>query len=103
MNKQIKIYVEYTIEESAIPQYQMLIKQIVEALEHFEAQSIECYKTEKQDQFMEIFTVPTESHFHAIKRIHKNKNHTVFGKLHRIVSGGADQISCRALVQSKQS
>ncbi|WP_163100642.1 hypothetical protein [Peribacillus alkalitolerans] len=101
MNKQIRIYVEYKIEESAIPQYHMLIDQIVNTLERFDAKSIECCKTE--DRYMEIFTVPTESHFHAIKKIHKNKNHSIFGKLHQIVNGGADRISYRALVLCEQS
>jgi mRNA deadenylase 3'-5' endonuclease subunit Ccr4 len=103
MNKQIRIYVEYKIEESAIQQYHMLLDQIVKTLERFDAKHIECCKSEKQNQYMEIFTVPTESHFHAIKKIHKNKNHSIFGKLHEIVSGGSERILCRALVLNELS
>ncbi|WP_421383936.1 hypothetical protein ACOJQI_05010 [Bacillus salacetis] len=98
MNHSLQMYIQYEIKESSIEQYQQLMKNILETLKSYDAVDIRWMPSPgSQTNFIEVITLPTESHYHALKKLRKSRHHLLFGMLDDCISGGLNQMDCFAL------
>lgn len=101
MSKGLQIFIEYPIRKNAIKQYEETMKNVLCLLPEFGAVHIQWYlSTIKSNHYVETFYVPTESHFFALKRLRKEKQHNVFGVFEQFVEGGMNEIQYLALKKS---
>ncbi|MHC0039097.1 hypothetical protein [Pseudoneobacillus sp. C159] len=92
MNSQIKMVIHYEVNENFRHQYKNAISHILSQLPTFEANQIKL--SESQNQIIETFLLPTESHYFALKKLRKSKNHSLFGLLDLYIKGGLEQMEC---------
>ncbi|WP_456272049.1 hypothetical protein [Bacillus sp. AK031] len=98
MKHSLQMYIQYEIKESSIEHYEQLIQSILHTLPYYDAFNIQWQSVpEKPNQFTEVFTLPTESHYHALKKLRKSRQHLLFGMLDGCISGGLKQMDCFAL------
>lgn len=90
--------VYYEVKDSFFSQYKKAMDHIVALLPLFGAEDIKWRQIDsKPYRVVESFLLPTESHYFALKKLRKSKNHTVFGCLDQFISGGLQQVECCAL------
>jgi hypothetical protein len=92
MNSQIQMVIHYEVNENCSHQYKEAIHHILSNLHAFEAHQIQL--NESQNKVIETFLLPTESHYYALKKLRKSKNHSLFGCLDPFIKGGLQQIGC---------
>jgi hypothetical protein len=94
----LQMYIQYEIKESSIEQYQHLMKNILENLKSYDALEIQWLPSSgSQTAYIEIITLPTEAHYHALKKLRKSRQHLLFGMLDDCISGGLNKMDCFAL------
>ncbi|MGF2615086.1 hypothetical protein FZC84_00070 [Rossellomorea vietnamensis] len=101
MNHSLQMYIQYEIKESYIEQYQQIMKDIFSTLSLYEAGDIQLMSSPGSPScFTEVITLPTESHYHALKRLRTSDEHPLFGMLDGCISGGLKQMVCFGLKKS---
>ena len=96
MSREIQIFIEYNIKSSVHYEYEKLMQNVIPMLSEFGAEKIEWYLASKQ-RYIEIFRVPTEAHFYALKKLRTSKHHTIFKNFDELVEGGSETIKYWAL------
>ncbi|HLO11002.1 MAG TPA: hypothetical protein VK190_01975 [Pseudoneobacillus sp.] len=99
MNNEIQMVLQYEVNESSRQQYNEAIHQILSKLPSFEAFQIQL--NEAQNTVIETFLLPTESHYYALKKLRKSKNHSIFGCLDPYIKGGLQQIGCYGIKKKR--
>jgi hypothetical protein len=100
MNHSLQMYIQYEIKEPSIEKYQQLMKDILRCLNYYEATDVQWMPfSGSTTSFLEIITLPTESHYHALKKLRTSRQHSVFGMLDECISGGLNKMDCFALKQ----
>jgi hypothetical protein len=98
MNHSLQMYIQYEIKETSIELYQQLMKDILETLKAYDAIDIQWMPSSgSQTTFVEVITLPTESHYFALKKLRKSRRHLLFGMLDDCISGGLNEMDCFAL------
>lgn len=87
--------IHYEVKEKFYQQYKDTIQHILSNLPSFEA--VEIKLNESQNKVIETFLLPTESHYYALKKLRKSKNHSLFGCLDPFIKGGLHKIDCYGL------
>ncbi|WP_201716097.1 hypothetical protein [Rossellomorea arthrocnemi] len=94
MKNNVHIYMEYEIKQNFKPQYKQIMTNIRETLPHYGAFNINWEKAEDDsNRYIESFLVPTESHFHVLKRLRMSRRHLLFGLLDECICGGLQDIN----------
>jgi hypothetical protein len=94
MKNTVHIYMEYEIKQNFKPQYKQIMTNIRETLPHYDAFNINWEKAEDDsNRYIESFLVPTESHFHVLKRLRMSRRHLLFGLLDECICGGLQDIN----------
>ncbi|WP_017728958.1 MFS transporter [Halalkalibacterium ligniniphilum] len=102
MPQPLQIFMEYKIEEQKIDEYEREMERILATLQEFGASNIQWFVAADQPHlYVEMFEVPTASHYHAIKKLRQSEEHRVFGSITPMIKGGAKQIHCWAFEKRK--
>jgi hypothetical protein len=98
MEKRFTFIIEYNVNENCNEKYEQTMNDITAYLYQYDVEQLQWF-TDKVDSTrrIELFTVPSESHYYAIKKMRKAKNHHIFGLLDEIIDGGLNAIRCWAL------
>jgi hypothetical protein len=94
--KPIRIFIEYNIKSSYTKEYEDEMKKVLGGLPAFGANHINWYCNEKQT-YIESFSLPTISHFVALRKIRSKREHSIFGVLDQFIEGGMDNIQIHAV------
>jgi hypothetical protein len=97
----IQMIIQYEVKQNLLGQYKEAIESISAMLADFEADMFSCSQDEQRNMFIESFFVPTEAHYHALKKIRLSRNHSVFGCLEDFVPGGLERIGFMAIKQKR--
>jgi hypothetical protein len=97
----IQMIVQYEVKQNLLSQYQDSIEKISTMLADFEADTFSCIQSEERNFFVESFFVPTEAHYHALKKMRQSRNHSVFGILEEYVPGGLERMGFMAIKQKR--
>ncbi|MCA1066215.1 hypothetical protein QTG56_21280 [Rossellomorea sp. AcN35-11] len=94
MKNTLHIYLEYEIKHHLQPQYKQIMTNIVKTLPQYDAFNIQWERSETDpNRYIERFIVPTESHFHVLKRLRTSQHHLLFGLLDECICGGLKDIN----------
>ncbi|WP_332630958.1 hypothetical protein [Halalkalibacter flavus] len=97
MTKPLQIFMEYKVNKSCISEYEQVMKEIMDVLPDFEATNIQWYVADDQPHlYVEMYEVPTTSHYQILKKLRRSKEHLIFSKMVPLIEGGADKIHCWA-------
>ncbi|WP_100398037.1 MFS transporter [Bacillus sp. FJAT-44742] len=97
MEATLHIFIEYRIKEEHVKEYEALIENIAASLSEYGAEKFQWYAAEDQPNlYVELFKVPTKSHYHTLKKWRKSKEHPLFGKLDPVIDGGLEKLNCWA-------
>ncbi|MFZ3590967.1 hypothetical protein ACOI1C_17345 [Bacillus sp. DJP31] len=96
MSKPVRIYIEYNVKPLFIKQYEHQMKKVLNQLPTFGADQIKWFKNDKQTYF-ESFSLPTISHFIALRKLRNIKDHSIFGSLDQFIEGGTQNIQINAI------
>ncbi|MDY7221428.1 hypothetical protein P4637_18395 [Halalkalibacterium halodurans] len=103
MTQSLQIFIEYKIKKETINEYEQVMKEILQELPSYEASNIEWFVASDQPYlYVEMFEVPTTSHYHVLKKLRQSEDHRLFGKIIPMVEGGASAIHCWAFERKKQ-
>ncbi len=98
MKNSLQIFLEYEIKQNFQPQYKEIMKKILNTLPQYDACNILWEKSEDHsNRYIETYVVPTESHYHALKRLRTSRRHLLFGLLDECICGGLKEIKCFGL------
>ncbi|ESU32387.1 hypothetical protein G3A_11765 [Bacillus sp. 17376] len=97
----IQMIVQYEVKQNLLSQYRETIDKISTMLPDFEADMFSWSQSEERNIFVETFYVPTEAHYHALKKMRLSRNHSVFGILEDFVPGGLERIGFMAIKQKR--
>lgn len=97
----IQMIIQYEVKQSLLGQYREAIDKISDMLPEFEADMFSYSQSEQRNMFIESFYVPTEAHYHAMKKLRLSRSHSVFGRLEDFVPGGLEQIGFMAIKQKR--
>jgi hypothetical protein len=97
----IQMIIHYEVKQSLLDQYREAIEKISVMLPEFEADMFSCSQSEQRNIFIESFFVPTEAHYHAMKKLRLSRSHSVFGRLEDFVPGGLERIGFMAIKQKR--
>ncbi len=98
MKNSFQMYIEYEIKQEVYDQYVALMSKVIETLPQYDANKIQWSSSQdKENYFIESFILPTESHFHVMKRLRKTRSHLLFGLLDDCICGGVKEIKCFGL------
>jgi hypothetical protein len=96
MNKTYKIFIQYKIKPSHKKEYERLMKKVIGHLPFFGANQIDWYSNE-HNTYSEIFSLPTISHYVALKKLRNKRKHSIFGLLDQFIEGGIENIQIHAV------
>lgn len=97
MKHKVQMIVKYEVKQPFISQYQEVVTNIFRMLPAYEAIDCNVIQTDTEpNQIIETYMLPTEAHYHALKKLRKSKKHSVFGCLDQIIIGGLKQMECLA-------
>ncbi|MFC0471213.1 hypothetical protein ACFFHM_12120 [Halalkalibacter kiskunsagensis] len=97
MTKPLQIFMEYKVDETKIKEYEVAMTEIIKTLPNYEAANIQWYVAEDQPYlYVEMYEVPTSSHYQVLKKIRRSTDHPVFSQIVPFISGGAEKIHCWA-------
>ena len=97
----IQMIIQYEVKQGLLDQYREAIDKISTMLPNFEADMFFCSQSEQRNMFIESFYVPTEAHYHALKKLRLSRAHSVFGRLDDFVPGGLEGIAFMAIKQKR--
>jgi len=97
----IQMIIQYEVKQSLLGQYREAIEKISDMLPEFEADMFSYSQSEQRNMFIESFFVPTEAHYHAMKKLRLSRSHSVFGCLEDFVPGGLERIGFMAIKQKR--
>lgn len=95
----IQMIIQYEVKQNLLEQYRDAIGKISAMLPDFEAVMFSCSQSEQRNIFIESFYVPTEAHYHALKKLRLSRSHSVFGCLEDLVPGGLERLGFLAIKQ----
>ncbi|KHF41289.1 hypothetical protein [Halalkalibacter okhensis] len=102
MTKPLQIFMEYKVNKEYINEYEQAMKEIIEVLPDYEATNISWYVADDQPHlYVEMFEVPTTSHYQALKKLRRSNEHAIFSKMVPLIEGGAEKIHCWAFVRKE--
>lgn len=84
LTKQLHIFIEYPIKETAIQKYEQTMKSVLCIMKEIGAEDIKWTKQMTKHgvtYYTESFYFPTESHFFALKKFRNSSNHDLFQQL----------------------
>ncbi|MCM3762235.1 hypothetical protein M3212_15790 [Alkalihalobacillus oceani] len=97
MTKPLQIFMEYKVKEAEIESYEAAMKEVIQALPEYGASRIEWFVAEDQPHlYVEMFEVPTQSHYHVLKKLRRSEEHSLFRTIVPYIEGGAENIHCWA-------
>ncbi|WP_100406398.1 hypothetical protein [Bacillus solitudinis] len=97
MTKPLQIFMEYKINKENLHEYEQAMVTVLDTLTEFEATNIQWFISEEQPfLFVEMFQLPTTSHYHALKKLRQSHEHPIFGSIIPYIQGGTDKIHCWA-------
>ncbi|MFA9559254.1 hypothetical protein ACERII_18240 [Evansella sp. AB-rgal1] len=100
MNQQIQVFMEYKIKPELVKEYEQAMEKIGAEVGDYEVTDFQWYKAADQGAlYVEMYKVPTMSHYNSIKKWRKDKDHPVFGKLNEYVPGGIEKVHCWAFLK----
>lgn len=100
MSQYLQIFMEYKIRPEKIAEYERLMEQVIKNLPEYGAYDIQWFIADDQPHlYVEMFKLPTQSHFMALKKIRQSETHHLFGKIAQMVEGGCEKIHCWAFHQ----
>ncbi|MBB5174629.1 hypothetical protein [Texcoconibacillus texcoconensis] len=95
----IHVFIEYKVKLSSKKLYEVKMKDVLENLPDYEVEDIEWFEAADQEGlYVEMFKVPTMSHYYALKERRKSPSHAIFGQLDQVVDGGVEKLHCWAFV-----
>jgi hypothetical protein len=97
----IQMIVQYEVKQNLLDQYREALDGISAMLADFEADMFSCSQSEQRNMFIESFYVPTEAHYHALKKLRLSRSHSVFGRLEDFVPGGLERVGFIAIKQKR--
>lgn len=97
----IQMIIQYEVKQSLLGQYREAIEKISAMLPEFEADMFFYSQSEQRNLFIESFYVPTEAHYHAMKKLRLSRSHSVFGRLEDFVPGGLERVGFMAIKQKR--
>ncbi|MGA9225129.1 MAG: hypothetical protein WB217_02175 [Mesobacillus sp.] len=97
----IQMIIQYEVKQSLLGQYREAIDKISDMLPEFEADMFSYSQSDQRNMFIESFYVPTEAHYHAMKKLRLSRSHSVFGRLEDFVPGGLERIGFMAIKQKR--
>ncbi|TWI52882.1 hypothetical protein [Halalkalibacter nanhaiisediminis] len=93
MTQPLQIFMEYKVSEEKVEAYERAMESIIEALPDYGASRIQWYVAEDQPHlYVEMYEVPTSSHYHALKKLRKSHEHTLFSQIIPYIEGGSEKI-----------
>ncbi|MBM7097741.1 hypothetical protein JSY36_18555 [Bacillus sp. H-16] len=102
MNRKLQIFLEYKVKEDRLEEYEELMKDVLPALSEYGAKDVDWYEAADQKTlYVEMFTMPTMSHYHALKKLRCTNEHPLFSKLDHVVEGGIRKVHCWAFIQKQ--
>ncbi len=102
MNDKMQIFLEYKVKDDCTEQYEALMKEILPALKNYEATDVDWYEAaDQKNLYVEMFQLPTMSHYHGMKKMRCTLEHQLFSKLDSVVVGGIEKVHCWAFIQRK--
>ncbi|PYZ96917.1 hypothetical protein CR205_14685 [Alteribacter lacisalsi] len=100
--KNLQIFLEYKVNENKTDEYEALMAEVLSALREYGAEEIDWYEAaDQKNLYVEMFRLPTMSHYHAMKKLRCTEEHPLFSKLGDFVDGGVRKIHCWAFVQKE--
>ena len=88
MSQKLKIVVEYSVKKDSIVQYEDLMKNIIPILPEYGFNNIEWFSYDENHRYVEIYEVPSESHFFALKKLRNNMHsNSMFSSLKIFLNG----------------
>lgn len=97
MPKTLQIFMEYKVKQHKIKDYEQAMEEIIEALPEYGATEIQWFVADDQPHlYVEMFKVPTQSHYVTLKKMRRSRDHHIFGKIAPFVEGGEEKIHCWA-------
>ncbi|WP_158738416.1 hypothetical protein [Alteribacillus sp. YIM 98480] len=97
MDEKLHIFMEYKIIPEQEQNYTRIMKEIAQVLPNYEVEKFQWFSAaDQQCLFVEIFEVPTLSHYHTLRKWRCSKSHHIFGKLDDCIEGGVQKIHCWA-------
>jgi hypothetical protein len=97
----IQMIIQYEVKQSLLGQYREAIDKISDMLPEFEADMFSYSQSDQRNMFIESFYIPTEAHYHAMKKLRLSRSHSVFGRLEEFVPGGLERIGFMAIKQKR--
>lgn len=97
----IQMIIQYEVKQNLLGQYREAIDKISDMLPEFEADMFSYSQSEQRNMIIESFYVPTEAHYHAMKKLRLSRSHSVFGRLEDFVPGGLERIGFMAIKQKR--
>ncbi|MBU9711840.1 hypothetical protein [Evansella tamaricis] len=95
-----QIFMEYKITEKMIYKYETGMPSIIKELENLGAIDIHWYKAADQGNlYVEMFILSSMEEYETVKRLRRDSDHPVFGKMDEYVDGGMKKVHCWAFVE----
>lgn len=100
MSKKITVFMEYKVRPEYVQDYENVMKEFAQALPTYDANHFQWFKAADQEGlYVEMFDVPTLSHYHTLKKWRRSKEHSLFKKLDEYVVGGLEKVNCWAFIR----
>lgn len=97
MTKPLQIFMEYKIIPQKIKEYEAAMEMVLTTLPNYDVSEIEWFVAEDQPYlYVEMFEVPTVSHYQALKKLRQSTEHPVFSSIVPFIEGGEKKIHCWA-------
>ncbi|MCA1032638.1 hypothetical protein LCL95_16630 [Bacillus timonensis] len=98
MSNGVQVYMEYPIKGAFLHQYEATMENVHQCMRELGVEKIEWYASPHyHNRYIEVFYVPTESHFFALKKLRTYPRQELFGKLMECIDGGPSSIHYIAL------
>ncbi|GAE31136.1 hypothetical protein [Alkalihalobacillus hemicellulosilyticus] len=82
MTKPLQIFMEYKIIPQKIKEYEAAMEMVLTTLPNYDVSEIEWFVAEDQPYlYVEMFEVPTVSHYQALKKLRQSTEHPVFSSI----------------------
>ncbi len=96
----ITVFMEYKVKNECVQEYEKLMKEFARALSTYDANHFQWFQAADQEGlYVEMFDVPTLSHYHTLKKWRRSKEHSLFKKLDEHVVGGLEKVNCWAFLR----
>ncbi|MBU8908869.1 hypothetical protein [Desertibacillus haloalkaliphilus] len=97
MEQSLQIFIEYKVKPTKVKEYEEVMEKVVDLLPEFEASDIQWFiATDQPYLYVEMFKVPTKSHYLALKKLRQSDEHHLFSQIGPMVEGGLKSIHCWA-------